>query len=56
MKRPTTVDKSKSRLLPNRAAMKGLDKSQRTIRDYSKAVKLQDDDPMPVVLQPMRKP
>jgi hypothetical protein len=45
----------KTRQLPNRGGLKDLDKSQRTIGDYSKASPLTPSEPTPNVIQNLRK-
>lgn len=43
-------------VLPSRAAMQQLDRSPRSLNDYAKVSPLRNDDPVPIVVQNMRKP
>ena len=45
----------KTRQLPTRGGLNDLDKSKRTIADYSKASPLKSDEPTPNVIQNLRK-
>jgi hypothetical protein len=51
MKKTTTLQQ-----LPDRNALKSLDKTQRTIADYAKLTPIRSLAPNPLVMQNLRKP
>lgn len=54
MKAPTVYSKT-AKKLPDRAAMNQLARSPRSLSDYSKVTPIRNDDPVPVVVQNLRK-
>jgi hypothetical protein len=52
--KPTMYSK-KAKKLPSRSGLNSLDRTQRTINDYSKLSPIKDEEPVPLVTQFMRK-